>query len=120
MGIPSADWLVRPIGPVDEAEVSAVLAERFGVTGTVHDLGSQQDRNYRVRTETGDYVLKIANPASDPAALRAQCAAVERLSDAMSGLRLPRAHAGCRRRGGAAARRGRRGSRMPSAGLRAR
>ncbi|MFE2522109.1 phosphotransferase, partial [Streptomyces mirabilis] len=94
MGIPSADWLVRPIGPVDEAEVSAVLAERFGVTGTVHDLGSQQDRNYRVRTGTGDYVLKIANPASDPAALRAQCAAVERLSDAMSGLRLPRAHAG--------------------------
>ncbi|MFD7485855.1 aminotransferase [Streptomyces mirabilis] len=94
MGIPSADWLVRPIGPVDEAEVSAVLAERFGVTGTVHDLGSQQDRNYRVRTETGDYVLKIANPASDPAALRAQCAAVERLADAVSGLRLPRAHAG--------------------------
>lgn len=70
MGIPSADWLVRPIGPVDEAEVAAVL--RSGsVTGTVHDLGSQQDRNYRVRTGAGDYVLKIANPASDPAALRA-------------------------------------------------
>ncbi|MFE2316464.1 aminotransferase [Streptomyces sp. NPDC059441] len=94
MGIPSADWLVRPIGPVDEAEVAAVLAERFGVTGTIQDLGSQQDRNYRVRTGTGDYVLKIANPASDPAALRAQCAAVERLSDVLSGLRLPRAHAG--------------------------
>ncbi len=41
-----------------------------------------------------DYVLKIANPASNPVARRAQCAAVERLADAMSGLRLPRAHAG--------------------------
>lgn len=94
MGFPSADWLVRPIGPVDEADVSAVLAERFGLTGTLHDLGSQQDRNYRVRTGTGDYVLKIANPASDPAALRAQCTAIERLAGVMSGLRLPRAHTG--------------------------
>lgn len=62
MGIPSADWLVRPIGPVDEAEVSAVLAERFGVTGTVHDLGSQQDRNYRVRTETGTTSSRSRTP----------------------------------------------------------
>ncbi|MER6350823.1 aminotransferase [Streptomyces sp. NPDC001634] len=94
MGFPSADWLVPPMAHLDEADVSAVLTERFGVTGTLHDLGSQQDRNYRVRTTTGEYVLKIANPAADPAALRAQCAAVEHLARTASGLLLPRVHRG--------------------------
>ncbi|WP_329282149.1 aminotransferase [Streptomyces sp. NBC_01451] len=79
---------------VDEADLTTLLAERFGVRGTLKDLGSQQDRNYRVRTETGDYVLKLANPASDPALLYAQGAAVDRLTAVLPGLRLPRALAG--------------------------
>lgn len=53
MGLPSTDWLVRPVAPIDEAGASAVLATRFGVRGTVRDLGSQQDRNYGVRGEAG-------------------------------------------------------------------
>ncbi|NEC89961.1 aminotransferase [Streptomyces sp. SID12501] len=79
---------------IDEADLTTLLAERFGVRGTLKDLGSQQDRNYRVRTETGDYVLKLANPASDPALLYAQGTAVDNLADTLPGLRLPRAHAG--------------------------
>ncbi|MEU0949261.1 aminotransferase [Streptomyces canus] len=91
MGLPTTDWLVRPVAPVDEATASAVLAARFGVQGTVRDLGSQQDRNYRVRGEAGEYVLKVANPATGTAELRAQCDAVEHLADALPDLRLPRA-----------------------------
>ncbi|MGW0420164.1 aminotransferase [Streptomyces sp. NPDC003015] len=91
MGLPSTDWLVRPVAPIDEAAASAVLATRFGVRGTVRDLGSQQDRNYRVRGETGEYVLKVANPATRTAELRTQCDAVEHLARALPGLRLPRA-----------------------------
>ncbi|MFJ4199951.1 aminotransferase [Streptomyces sviceus] len=91
MGLPSTDWLVRPVAPIDEATASAVLAARFGVRGTVRDLGSQQDRNYRVRGEAGEYVLKVANPATRTAELRTQCDAVEHLADALPGLRLPRA-----------------------------
>lgn len=64
MGLPSTDWPVRPVAPIDEAGASAVLATRFGVRGTVRDLGSQQDRNYGVRGEAGEYVLKVANPAT--------------------------------------------------------
>ncbi|MGI5440923.1 aminotransferase [Streptomyces shenzhenensis] len=92
--LPALGWLVRPMPPIDEAAAAALLAERFGVRGVLRDLGSQQDRNYRVRTATGDYVLKIANPASGPDALRTQCAAVDHLADALPGLRLPRAHRG--------------------------
>ncbi|MDH6566012.1 4-aminobutyrate aminotransferase-like enzyme/Ser/Thr protein kinase RdoA (MazF antagonist) [Streptomyces sp. SAI-117] len=91
MGLPSTDWLVRPVAPIDETAAAAVLATRFGVRGTVRDLGSQQDRNYRVRSEAGEYVLKVANPATGTGELRAQCDAVEHLAGALPGLRLPRA-----------------------------
>lgn len=94
MGLPSTDWLVRPVAPIDEAGASAVLATRFGVRGTVRDLGSQQDRNYGVRGEAGEYVLKVANPATHTAELRSQCDAVEHLARALPGLRLPRARPG--------------------------
>ncbi|MFJ4788740.1 aminotransferase [Streptomyces sp. NPDC088794] len=79
---------------VDEADLATLLAERFGVRGALKDLGSQQDRNYRVRTETGDCVLKIANPATDPAVLHAQGTAVDHLAEALPGVRLPRARVG--------------------------
>lgn len=94
MGLPSTDWLVRPVAPIDEATAAAVLAARFGVHGSVRDLGSQQDRNYRVHGESGEYVLKIANSATRQDELRAQCAAVEHLARALPDLRLPRARAG--------------------------
>ncbi|MEU6351871.1 aminotransferase [Streptomyces sp. NPDC047072] len=89
MGLPSADWLVRPIAPVDEADALALLGERYGVQGSLQSLGSQQDRNYRVRTDTADHVLKVTNPAVDPAALRLQCTAVKQLATALPELRLP-------------------------------
>ncbi|QUC58322.1 aminotransferase [Streptomyces sp. A2-16] len=94
MGLSSTDWLVRPVAPIDEATAAAVLASRFGVRGTVRDLGSQQDRNYRVRGEAGEYVLKVANPATSTAELRAQCDAVDHLARALPGLRLPSARPG--------------------------
>ncbi|MDX3385271.1 aminotransferase [Streptomyces niveiscabiei] len=90
MTLPDEEWLVRPMPPVDEAAVTALLAERFGVQGDLRDLGSQQDRNYRV----GAYVLKIANPATAVGALRAQCAVIERLAEQLPDVRLPRARAG--------------------------
>ncbi|WP_240656611.1 phosphotransferase [Streptomyces sp. V2] len=90
MTLPDEEWLVRPMPPVDEAALTALLAERFGVQGELQDLGSQQDRNYRV----GAYVLKIANPATAVGALRAQCAVIERLAEQLPDVRLPRARAG--------------------------
>ncbi|WP_416972987.1 aminotransferase [Streptomyces sp. 4F14] len=90
MTLPDEDWLVRPMPTVDEPAITALLAQRFGVQGDLRDLGSQQDRNYRV----GAHVLKIANPATAVGALRAQCEVVERLARALPDVRLPRARAG--------------------------
>ncbi|MFC9602742.1 aminotransferase [Streptomyces niveus] len=95
MGFSAADWRVPAMVAVDDTTVAAVLSERFGVRGTARDLGSQQDRNYRVRTESGgDHVLKMANPVTDPATLLAQVTAAEHLATADPALRLPRARAG--------------------------
>lgn len=62
MGLPSTEWLVRPVAPIDEATASAVLAARFGVRGSVRDLGSQQDRNYRVRGDAGSTSSRSPTP----------------------------------------------------------
>ncbi|MET8829878.1 aminotransferase class III-fold pyridoxal phosphate-dependent enzyme [Streptomyces sp. NPDC004610] len=80
---------------VGEESLTALLKERFGVVGTLHNLGSQQDLNHRVRTgDGGDHVLKIANPVTRPADLDRQVRAIEALSAAAPDLRLPRAHRG--------------------------
>jgi len=90
MALPDAVWPARPMPDTDESAVTALLAARYGVRGELRDLGSQQDRNVRV----GDRVLKIANPATAVGALRAQCAVVERLAEALPDVRLPRVYAG--------------------------
>ncbi|MFE2040229.1 aminotransferase [Streptomyces sp. NPDC059477] len=95
MAIPSADWLIPPMVAIGEGALTAVLKERFGVSGTLHNLGSQQDLNHRVRSEDGgDHVLKIANPATRPSVLDHQVRAIEALSVAAPDLRLPRARRG--------------------------
>ncbi|HEY8589165.1 MAG TPA: aminotransferase [Naasia sp.] len=67
--------LPRPLVSVDEA--ARIAAVEFGVTGGVTELGSNQDRNFRIDAEDGRYVLKVANPAFDPEELAAQNAALD-------------------------------------------
>jgi 4-aminobutyrate aminotransferase-like enzyme/Ser/Thr protein kinase RdoA (MazF antagonist) len=96
MDISTTGWLVTPIAPIKEERVAAWLADRYGLTGSLEEIGSNHDRNFRVRTGPGEagYVFKIFNPVIDPAALRAQCAAIERLARALPDVHLPRAHTG--------------------------
>lgn len=81
--------LIRP--SVTPADAAAMAAELFGVTGTAHELGSHQDRNFRIDTQTPSgvtsYLLKVDNSAFSPQELRAQDAAMALLS--ARGLRVP-------------------------------
>lgn len=63
---------------VDEA--GRIARELFGVAGTIKELGSNQDRNYRVDAADGRFVLKIANPGWERVALEAQNAAMLHLA----------------------------------------
>ncbi len=72
--------LPAPLVPADEA---ARLAEHyFDVTGEVRELGSTQEANFRVRSDTVDVVLKVANPAFSPAELDLQNQVMLRLARA--------------------------------------
>ena len=67
---------------VDEAWVAAVVAERFGLAATASELGSQQDRNFRVDAAGSAYVLKVFHAATPSAVVDDQLAAMRRLSAA--------------------------------------
>jgi Ser/Thr protein kinase RdoA (MazF antagonist) len=55
--------------PALAADTLASLAEaHWGVSGTLHPLTSERDQNHRLDTATGQFTLKLANPA-EPAAL---------------------------------------------------
>src|SRR6185312_16188546 len=75
--------------PNVSAEQAADIAGRvFGVTGAITELGSQQDRNFRIDADDGRYVLKVANPAVPEVWLESQNAAMEHL--ARAGMPVPR------------------------------
>lgn len=84
-GMTDLGGLARPVLRSDEA--AEVAARLWGLSGPVTELGSQQDRNFRITTATGAVVLKIANAATEPAELEAQHAALE--ATARAGLRVP-------------------------------
>lgn len=96
MGISPAEWLVAPMVAIEEERAAALLMERFNIEGTLEELGSNHDRNFRVRTGLNEhgYVFKVFNPVIDRAVLRAQSEATERLALALPELRLPRARVG--------------------------
>jgi 4-aminobutyrate aminotransferase-like enzyme/Ser/Thr protein kinase RdoA (MazF antagonist) len=84
------DFLAQPSLPrpdVTVPDAQAIAAERFGLTGRVTELGSQQDRNFLIDTGSDRYVLKLANPVFSADELHAQNAAIASLAGA--GVRIP-------------------------------
>ncbi|GAB3127768.1 aminotransferase [Glaciibacter psychrotolerans] len=88
--------LVRPA--VTMAEAQTIATDLFGLVGptTVTELGSQQDRNFRIDHTDVDgvtsYLLKVDNALFSEQELSAQGAAMEHLAG--SGLRIPTPIAG--------------------------
>ncbi len=64
------------------------LHAHFGMTGALTRLSSERDVNYRVLTDRGTYVLKLANPAEAAEVTHFQTAALLHLEPA--GLPVPR------------------------------
>lgn len=59
------------------AEAEGIAKRIFGVSGSAHALVSERDQNFQLRSDDGRaYVLKIANPAEDPAVLDFQSQAL--------------------------------------------
>ena len=68
--------------PLTLEEAEALALERFGVAGTAKALTSERDQNFRLTAgDSGDFVLKIANPAEDAAVLDFQTGALRRIAE---------------------------------------
>ncbi len=73
-----------------EADAAAILRDHYGLAGTLDELGSQQDRNFRLTTAEGRFVLKISQADYAMSELEAQHAAFAHLAARLDGVRLPR------------------------------
>lgn len=80
--------LPRP--EVTEAEAADILATQYGLSGTLLELGSQQDRNFRLDTGDARYVLKICHADYNTVELEAQNAAIHYLRTIADAPRVPR------------------------------
>ncbi len=82
--------LELPRPDVTAAEAAEILESRYGLSGVISELGSQQDRNYRVDTGEHRYVLKICHMAYETLELEAQNAAIRHLGAKQEAPRVPR------------------------------
>ena len=79
--------LPRPdVGP---EEAAAILREHYRLSGPLHELGSQQDRNYRVDADDARYVIKICRAEYAAVELEAQNAAIRHLRAKADAPRVP-------------------------------
>jgi 4-aminobutyrate aminotransferase-like enzyme/Ser/Thr protein kinase RdoA (MazF antagonist) len=79
--------LPRP--DVTAEEAATILETHYGLSGSLLELGSQQDRNYRIDTGSARYVLKISRAEYQTIELEAQNAAIRHLIGKADALRVP-------------------------------
>jgi len=80
---------ISPRPPVDDTLAARIGRELFGAEGPVRELGSSQDRNFRIDTAAGPRVLKVANRSWGRDTLEAQHAAMRHLARKDPGLKAP-------------------------------
>lgn len=80
---------IAPEIPPDIAET--LLAERYGLSGSLTRLPAERDDNFRVEAEGGGrYVLKIHHADEDPSAIELQTEALRYAGARAPGLAIPR------------------------------
>ncbi len=83
------DLEVSPRPDVDVTMAARLAEDLFGVVGETSELGSHQDRNFRIRAERGSVVLKVANRSWGRTPLEAQNAALRHIAAADAGFGAP-------------------------------
>jgi 4-aminobutyrate aminotransferase-like enzyme/Ser/Thr protein kinase RdoA (MazF antagonist) len=81
-----------PAFSIQEAE--AIAKQAFNIEASAHPLDSERDQNFRLRANDGsEWVLKIANPAENPAILDMQTHALLHIAEVDPSLGVPRVKA---------------------------
>lgn len=80
--------LSRP--DVSAEDAAGLFAAHYGLSGPIAELGSQQDRNYRIDAASGRFVLKICRADYATVELEAQNAALRHIAGKAATPRVPR------------------------------
>ena len=73
--------LTHPLPDVSSTDVARILAEYWGLQGSVDPLPGERERNFHVNSkDRGEFVLKVASPLEDAAALELQTAALAHIA----------------------------------------
>jgi len=84
-----AALLASPNPTFDEAEVAELAAREWGIDGSLAEIGSTQDQNFRLSADGRSYVLKIANRATSRLDLEVGDEAMRVLAAARPGFEVP-------------------------------
>jgi len=88
---PAAGVLEAKAPAFSTAEAEEIVRRVFGIAGSAHPLDSERDQNFRLFSGDGPgWVLKIANPAEDPAVLDLQTKALLHIARVDPDLAVPR------------------------------
>ncbi len=75
---------------------AAWAAQRLGLPGIAKLLASERDLTFRLRAETGDYVLKLCHPDEDAEVIALQLRVLRHLAATAPALPVPRVAAAAR------------------------
>ena len=89
------DSVLETQAPAFSTEQAEAIAGRsFDIHASAHALGSERDQNFRLHAKDGsEWVLKIANPAENPALLDMQTQAMLHIAQVDPSLAIPRVKA---------------------------
>nr|WP_211231809.1 phosphotransferase [Amycolatopsis balhimycina] len=73
--------LASPHEPVDMALVSTLVAKHYHVSGNLERLATEKDDTFRLRTGSGNYLVKVSPPDEPEAAVALQTAVMRFLED---------------------------------------
>lgn len=91
---PIGELLTCPPPVISEEEAQHIARELFGLAVSVHRLTSERDTNFQLRGEDGTWcVLKVTNPAEDPAVTNLQTEALLHIQRVAPELPVPRVFA---------------------------
>ncbi len=90
-GVKAESVLEAQAPAISPSEAESIARRAFDIEATAHPMDSERDQNFQLRAKDGSqWVLKIANPAEDPALLDMQTQALLHIARVDPSLAIPR------------------------------
>lgn len=73
--------LTSAFDPIDVTQVETLLAQHYRMRGDLRRLSSEKDETFRLRTDSGDYLVKVSSPDEAEVVVAFQTALMRSLED---------------------------------------